>query len=113
MCEPYALWAIERPKGREVSLFSHPAIQWVDELAPYYLRKVRMLNGVHSAMVAKFLPAGFQTVQQVMKRSEAVRWVRDLLFEEIVPTLAYRLEGVAQFADDVWIVFAIHFKIIS
>lgn len=99
--EPYALWAIERPKGRDVSLFSHSAIQWVDDLAPYYLRKVRMLNGVHSAMVAKFLPAGFQTVQQVMKDPEAVRWVRDLLFEEIVPTLAYRLEGVAQFADDV------------
>lgn len=99
--EPYALWAIERPKGREVSLFAHPAIQWVEDLSPYYLRKVRMLNGVHSAMVAKFLPAGFQTVQQVMKDPAAVRWVRDLLFEEIVPTLAFRLEGVAQFADDV------------
>lgn len=99
--EPYALWAIEKPKGVEVSLFSHPAIQWVDDLSPYYLRKVRMLNGLHSAMVAKFLPAGFLTVQQVMKDPMAVRWVRDLLFEEIVPTLAYRLEGVAQFADDV------------
>lgn len=99
--EPYALWAIERPKGREVTLFTHPAIQWVDDLSPYYLRKVRMLNGLHSAMVAKFLPAGFQTVQQVMKDPAAVRWVRDLLFEEIVPTLAFRLEGVAQFAEDV------------
>jgi tagaturonate reductase len=36
-----------------------------------------------------------------MKDPKAVRWIRDLLFEEIVPTLAYRLEGVAQFADDV------------
>lgn len=99
--EPYALWAIEKPMGREAKLFSHPAIQWVDDLSPYYLRKVRMLNGLHSAMVAKFLPAGFQTVQQVMKEPTAERWVRDLLFEEIVPTLAYRLEGVAQFADDV------------
>jgi tagaturonate reductase len=99
--EPYALWAIEKPKGRSIELFSHPAIQWVDDLSPFYLRKVRMLNGLHSAMVAKFLPAGFQTVQQVMKDPKAVRWIRDLLFEEIVPTLAYRLEGVAQFADDV------------
>lgn len=99
--EPYALWAIEKPKGRSANLFSHPAIQWVDDLSPFYLRKVRMLNGLHSAMVAKFLPAGFQTVQQVMKDPVAVRWIRDLLFEEIVPTLAYRLEGVAQFADDV------------
>lgn len=99
--EPYALWAIEKPMGREAKLFCHPAIQWVDDLSPYYLRKVRMLNGLHSAMVAKFLPAGFQTVQQVMREPMAERWVRDLLLEEIVPTLAYRLEGVAQFADDV------------
>jgi tagaturonate reductase len=98
--EPYALWAIEKPRHGTPSLFSHPAIRWVDDLSPYYLRKVRMLNGTHSAMVAKFLPAGFETVQQVMKDRDATRWVRDLLFEEIVPTLAYRLEGVAQFADD-------------
>jgi len=28
--------------------------------------------------------------------------VRDVLFEEIVPTLAYRAEGVALFADQTW-----------
>lgn len=99
--EPYALWAIEKRPGRAARFFDHPAIQWVDDLSPYYLRKVRMLNGTHSAMVAKFMPAGFETVQQVMKDPAAVRWVSDLLFEEIVPTLAYRLEGVAQFAHDV------------
>lgn len=99
--EPYALFAIERPQGETPPLFTHPAIKLVDELAPYYLRKVRMLNGLHTAMVGKFLPAGFVTVQQVMQDRAATRWVRDLLYEEIVPTLAYRLEGVAEFADAV------------
>lgn len=99
--EPYALFAIERPPGKVPPLFSHPAIKLVDDLAPYYLRKVRMLNGLHTAMVGKFLPAGFVTVQQVMQDRVATRWVRDLLYEEIVPTLAYRLEGVAEFADAV------------
>jgi tagaturonate reductase len=97
--EPYALWAIEKPAGRDVPLFSHPAIRVVDELSPFYLRKVRILNGLHSAMVAKFLPAGFETVQDVLRNAVATRWVRGLLYEEIVPTIAYRVDDVAEFAD--------------
>jgi tagaturonate reductase len=74
----------------------------VDELAPYYLRKVRILNGLHTAMVGKFMHAGFQTVQQVLADPVAVRWVRGVLFEEIVPTIAYRVADVALFADRTW-----------
>lgn len=97
--EPYALWAIERPATGEPLLFNHPAIQIVDDLAPCYLRKVRILNGLHSAMVAKFKHQGFVTVQDVLRDQHATRWIRDLLYEEIVPTIAYRVPGVAAFAD--------------
>src|SRR5207302_1165765 len=100
--EPYALLAIERPKSGPVPFFTDPAIQFVDDVMEYYLRKVRMLNGVHTAMVGKFRSAGFATVQQLLADRAAARWIRDLLFEEIVPTLAYRVEGVAPFADQVW-----------
>ncbi len=97
--EPYVLWAIQRPPGAEPRIFRHPAIQVVDDLAPYYLRKVRILNGLHTAMAAKFRPAGFETVLQVLSDREAVRWLRALLYEEIVPTICYRVEDVAEFAD--------------
>jgi tagaturonate reductase len=100
--EPYALWAIQRPSSGPPPLFTHPAIRDVDELAPYFLRKVRILNGLHSAMAARFRPVGFQTVAEVLADREAVRWLRGLLFEEIVPTLAHRVEGVAEFADQTW-----------
>jgi tagaturonate reductase len=100
--EPYALWAVERPAGREAPLFRHPAIQVVDELTPYYLRKVRILNGMHTAMVGKYLHSGFVTVQQVLADRDAARWVRGLLYEEIVPTIAYRVPDVALFADQTW-----------
>src|SRR5947208_1843778 len=33
---------------------------------------------------------------------EPVRWVRGLLYEEIVPTIAYRVDDVALFADQTW-----------
>ncbi|MFN0020222.1 MAG: hypothetical protein ACKVP0_18325 [Pirellulaceae bacterium] len=115
--EPYALWAIQKPPVRRASesgiinlgnrfldqpikLFDHPAIQIVDELAPFYLRKVRMLNGLHTAMVGKFLAQGrFKTVQEILADKEATKWVRGLLFEEIVPTIAHRISGVTEFAD--------------
>jgi tagaturonate reductase len=82
--------------------FEHPAIQWVDDLTPCYLKKVRILNGLHSAMVAKYLNSQFETVQQVLADRIAARWIRGLLFEEIVPTIAYRVSDVAQFADHTW-----------
>jgi tagaturonate reductase len=97
--EPYMLWAIQRPAGDSPHLFSHPAIQIVDDLAPYYLRKVRILNGLHSAMAAKFRPAGFETVLQVVNDRHAMRWLCDLLYEEIVPTIAFRVDDVALFAE--------------
>jgi len=97
--EPYALWAIGRPPGTDPGLWPHPAMHVVDDMTPYFLRKVRILNGTHSAMVAKFKRAGFETVQQVMADREAVRWVRGLMYEEIVPVLAYRVDDVGAFAD--------------
>jgi tagaturonate reductase len=100
--EPYALLAIEKPKTGPTPFFADPAIHFVDDVTEYYLRKVRMLNGVHTAMVGKFGNAGFKTVQDLLADRGAARWIRDLLFEEIVPTLAYRVEGVAMFADQVW-----------
>ena len=41
--EPYALWAIERPRSGDAGLFTNPAMHLVDDLSPYYLRKVRIL----------------------------------------------------------------------
>lgn len=97
--EPFALWAIQRPVAPQSHLFPHAAIQVVDDLTPYYLRKVRILNGLHSAMSAKFRPAGFETVLQVVSDRQALRWLRALCFEEIVPTIAHRVDDAALFAD--------------
>lgn len=100
--EPFALLAVEKPKGRAITFFTHPDVHLVDDVSPYHLRKVRILNGTHTAMVAKWKPAGFETVQTVMAHAAASRWVRDVMYEEIVPTLAYRCEGVGLFADQTW-----------
>ncbi len=97
--EPYALLAIQRPARGNPPIFTNPFIHVVDDLAPFFLRKVRILNAVHTAMTAKFYGHGFETVQQVMCDRAANRWCRDVVFEEIVPALVSRVEGVAEFAD--------------
>jgi tagaturonate reductase len=97
--EPYYLWALEKPNRNNATLFNHPALRIADDIAPFFLRKVRILNGTHTAMVGKFL-GKFETVQKLLDDRAAARWIRDLMYEEIVPTLAYRLDQVASFADE-------------
>ena len=99
--EPYYLWALEKPRGKDVKLFEHPALRVADDIAPFFLRKVRILNGTHTAMVGKFLNQ-YDTVQNLLANKGAARWIRDLMYEEIVPTLAYRLDLVASFADETY-----------
>jgi len=98
--EPYALLAIEGSGPRpEIPL--HPAITYVGDLRPIYLRKVRILNGLHSAMTALWLPEGKKTVGEVMRDPACVATLRALLDEEILPTLAGRTADATAFANAV------------
>jgi tagaturonate reductase len=96
--EPFSLWVIERIAGKKVPFLSHPGIIWTNDIDSPFLRKVRILNGAHTAMVAKFLPKNYQTVRDVMQNAEAARWVRDLIFEEILPSIKTRTEDPEHFA---------------
>jgi tagaturonate reductase len=98
VAEPFAFWAIERG-SRPDDLFTHPAMLRVPDVMPYTLRKVRILNGGHTALVCKALPLGLQTVRQAIAHPEVGPWLRRLLFEEVVPTLEGRVEGVKEFAE--------------
>jgi tagaturonate reductase len=100
VAEPFALWLIEGLPAVP-GLMEHPAICRVDLLEPYYLRKVRILNGAHTALVAKALPAGFVTVRQAVLDARIDNWLRTLLFDEIVPTLEGRTANPRRFAEEV------------
>lgn len=88
--EPYRLLAIESTPVAEPVLGDLAAVTWTDDLAPWFLRKVRILNGLHTAMVARFLPQGFTTVRSVVTDPEARAWIEELLHEEILPVLNQR-----------------------
>jgi tagaturonate reductase len=61
------------------------------------LRKVRILNGAHSALVAYALPRGFRTVRECVEDAEVGVWLRRVLEEEIVPVIADRVEDAEGF----------------
>lgn len=98
--EPFRMLAIKNDGKGSAPIPDDPMVIWTDDLAPYFLRKVRILNGLHTAMVAKFLPQGIQTVLEAVSQPESRRWIDELLNEEILPALsAIGIEEQAFAAD--------------
>ncbi len=95
--EPFALWVIEK-KEDAPQLFEHASIEHVEDVRPYQLRKVRILNGAHTALVSKARPLGFETVRAAVEAPEVRTWLEELLFEEIVPTVASEVAAAEEFA---------------
>jgi tagaturonate reductase len=97
LCEPYALWAIQ-DRSRADHFLRHPAVVWAADVQPYFLRKVRILNGAHTALLIRAWPRGFRTVREAVEDPELGAWLERLLFNEVVPVLRGRVEGPEEFA---------------
>jgi tagaturonate reductase len=98
VAEPFALWAIEGDDPA-ASPVRHEAVRVVSDARPYSVRKIRILNGAHTALVCRAVPLGIRTVREAIEDQRIRPWVESLLFEEIVPTLEGRVDGPRQFAE--------------
>lgn len=97
MAEPFALWAVETvDPGFPFS--GHRAVVQAPDITSYSLRKIRILNGAHTALVCRALGSGLETVRQCLDDPEIGTWLEGLLFEEIVPVLEDRCDDPARFA---------------
>ncbi|MCP5559527.1 MAG: altronate dehydrogenase [Verrucomicrobiaceae bacterium] len=96
--EPFAFWAVETEADFPLK---HPAIVTARDIAPYTLRKVRILNGAHSALVSKGAAFGIETVRECVEHPEVGPWLHRLLFDEIVPVLEGRCDDPKGFAEAV------------
>ena len=104
-----SFWAVEKSKKAD-DFFKHPAILRVDDVMPYTLRKVRILNGSHTALICKAIPMGLKIVREAVRHPELGPWLKRLIFEEIVPTLEGRVDGPKEFAEKVLERFANPFQ---
>lgn len=102
--EQYHLWAIEGPESLKQELpVAGTGLNTliVDDLTPFRTRKVRILNGAHTAMTPVAYLAGLETVEEAVKDSEFGLFIREMIAEEIVPTLEGDLEELTLYAGDV------------
>lgn len=87
VAEPFIQWVIEDrfPTGRPD--FASVGCQLVADVEPFETMKLRMLNGAHSTLAYLGYLAGYQTVAETMADPAFARLVRDLMTEEVMPTL--------------------------
>lgn len=103
VAEPFGLWIIEN-KGKIADLLpaGHHNIDIIltDDIAYYKKRKVRVLNGSHTNLVAAGLLSGAETVYDCMTNETLYRFFRASL-EEIVPFVSSDRSMTERFAADV------------
>ena len=95
--EPFVFWAVETDDD-DFPLIQHPAVVASADITPFALRKVRILNGAHSALVSRAEGTGIATVRECLEDPELSSWLESLLFDEIVPVLEGRCDDPEGFA---------------
>jgi len=102
--ELFALWVIEseKPINEELPLDQAglPVI-FTDNQKPYRERKVRILNGAHTSFVLASYLAGNDTVGESMSDAEIREFMKQTIFDEIIPTLTLPKQELLDFAHAV------------
>ena len=104
--EPFHFLAVETPAGYdlEAELPLRAAglnVVYADDIAPDRARKVRLLNATHTTMVHLALEKGFAEVAEALADPEFGAFVRNVMFEEICPTVDLPEAEKRSFAESV------------
>lgn len=102
--EPFGLWVVEKKGDIEKYIKSgeHNINVIVTEDIHYYKRrKVRVLNGSHTNMVAAGLWLNKTTVEDCMKDNDILSFFDGTLKDEIIPFVSDNVKATAEFAQSV------------
>ncbi|GHA31598.1 mannitol dehydrogenase [Devosia pacifica] len=107
MTEPFTQWVIEDTFCDGRPPFESVGVQVVEDVEPYELMKLRMLNGAHSTLAYLGYLAGHEHVSDAMADPAFRMMISGMQTGEIVPTLpsldvdfyAYRDELLARFEN--------------
>lgn len=86
-CEPFRQWVVEDrfPGGRPA--WEQAGVQMVEDVTPFELAKLRMLNGTHSTIAYLSMLAGIETVDTAIGEKSIRQLIHAMMTEEIAPTL--------------------------
>lgn len=74
----------------------------VDDIQPYRLRKVRILNGGHTLMLAPAILAGKELVKEAIDDQFIGKFLSDAIFNEVNQTLGLDEAELKDFAEEVF-----------
>jgi fructuronate reductase len=107
VAEPFRQWVIEDCFNAGRPNWESAGAEVVDDVAPYEMIKLRLLNGSHSTLAYLGYLAGFETIAETIAQPAFARHVRALM-EEQTATLtipsgfdiaAYKTQLLARFAN--------------
>lgn len=99
--EHFHLFIIEGPKWIENEFPVTKAglnVKFVDDMTPYRTRKVRILNGSHTSLVPVSYLYGLNTVAESVDHEVMGKFIKDTIYEEIIPTLDLPEEELSYYA---------------
>jgi tagaturonate reductase len=102
--EQFHLWVIEGPQWIKEEFPAHKLglnVLVVDDMTPYRTRKVRILNGAHTSMTPVSYLYGLNTVKEAVEDEVSGKYIKALIYEEIIPTLDLPKEELEDFANAV------------
>jgi tagaturonate reductase len=102
--EWFHLWVIEGPRWMsELLPFKKAGFNVIitNDLSPYRARKVRILNGAHTSMAIIGSAVGLQTVRNALDHPILGKFIRRLIYEEIVPHISGDILELEKYADEV------------
>ncbi|WNH09116.1 tagaturonate reductase [Thalassobellus suaedae] len=103
--EAFLLWVIEGGDDLKAKLpfdKTNLDVKIVDDMQPYRTRKVRILNGAHTAMVPFSILYGNKTVKQSVDDSFTGPFIQKAVFNEIIDTLDMDRDELNSFADEIF-----------
>ncbi len=102
--EVFHLWVLQKEPFVQEKLPADKAglnVIYADDITPYKQRKVKILNGAHTAMVPVAYLSGLDTVREAVTDTDTGRFVLGLINDEIKPTIALPQEELDFFATSV------------
>lgn len=102
--EIFHLWVLEKEPFVQKKLPADKSglnVIFADDITPYKQRKVKILNGSHTAMVPVAYLSGIDTVRESVSDEDVGKFVQELVNDEIKPTIDLPKDEMDAFANSV------------
>jgi mannitol 2-dehydrogenase len=87
VCEPFVQWVLEESFSCGRPPYEHAGVQVVDDVEPYELMKLRLLNASHQGLCYFGRLCGYELVHEAAQDPLFSRFLRGYMDDEATPTL--------------------------